>query len=140
MNTPDQAAILATRNAFFKDPSVNLTHMRETIAKSWIRSWKHKINPHRTDFGRLDSENFLASHVTKERPILFSYIFSCIESLYTSNDFSSMVLVLTDSSGRIINLYGSNPDIAKLSDIGLAEECTLRESSAGINAIGTSAK
>lgn len=138
MNTPDQAAILATRNAFFKDPSVNLTHMRETIAKSWIRSWKHKINPHRTDFGRLDSENFLASHVTKERPILFSYIFSCIESLYTSNDFSSMVLVLTDSSGRIINLYGSNPDIAKLSDIGLAEECTLRESSAGTNAIGTS--
>ena len=133
----EQSRVSEIRAAFFQDPAADLDGLRETVAKSWIRSKKEKISPHRADFGRLDSQSFLAAHAVKQRPVLFDYIFSYLDSLYAAHDFSSTVLVLTDPAGRIINLYGAREELLALSQLGMTEECTLRESAVGTNAIGT---
>ena len=72
----EQSRVSEIRAAFFQDPAADLDGLRETVAKSWIRSKKEKISPHRADFGRLDSQSFLAAHAVKQRPVLFDYIFS----------------------------------------------------------------
>lgn len=138
MKKQDQKQIAAIRAAFFQNPASDLSQVRETVAKSWLRSWKKKLSPRRADFTPPEKERHPAVYVAERRPILFDYIFRCMEDLYTSNDFSSMVLFLTGPDGQIISRYGQEQDLQKLSQAGLGENCTLQEETAGTNAIGTS--
>lgn len=137
MRKQDQKQIAATRAAFFQNPASDLSQVRETVAKSWLRSWKKKLSPRQADFTRAEKGRHPAACVAERRPILFDYIFRCMEDLYTSNDFSSMVLLLTDPDGQIISRYGREQDLQQLAQAGLRENCTLREETAGTNAIGT---
>lgn len=137
MRKQDQKQIAAIRAAFFQDPASDLSQVRETVAKSWLRSWKKRLSPCRADFTRPEKGRHPAAYVAERRPILFDYIFRCMEDLYTSNDFSSMVLLLTDPDGQIISRYGQEQDLQRLAQAGLKENCSLREETAGTNAIGT---
>lgn len=124
------------RSAFLAG-SEDLDEVRETVAKSWIRAQQRGVDPQSTDFGRLNSNPASIFDPVKRRPLLFDYIFSYLEKLYAQNDFSSYVLLVTNSSGYIINLYGNQRDLVQLKQLGLELECTLQEEITGTNAVGT---
>lgn len=128
-----QNGIKEIRTAFLDGGDAGLDGLRETVAKSWIRSRMERVSPTRADFDRASTGRTML----KQRPVLFDYICSYLDTLYASTDFTSNVLVLADPSGRIIDLYGAKEDIQALAQIGLTEECTLREQTVGTNAIGT---
>lgn len=137
MSKQDQNRIAATRTAFFQDPSTDLSAVRETVAKSWLRCRQKKLQPGQTAFTRAEKGRHPAANVAERRPILFDYIFRCMEDLYSNNDFSAMVLLLTDPDGQIISRYGSENDLQRIAQAGLGDSCALREETAGTNAVGT---
>jgi len=126
------------RAEFLRDPSADLDGLRETVAKSWLRVQENGTDPRRADFGRLDTSPSRGFHAVKQRPLLFEYIFSFVENVYDHNDFASYVMLVASPTGHIINFYGAQQDIEHLKEqVGLEEECSLREEIAGTNGIGT---
>ena len=126
------------RAAFLQNPSAELDDLRETVAKSWLRVKSSGTDPHRSDFGLLDTTPYRGFHAVKQRPILFEYILSFVENVYEHNDCSSYIMLVASPSGHIVNLYGAQQDIDRLKDqVGLDVECSLREEIAGTNGIGT---
>ena len=88
MSKQDQNRIAATRTAFFQDPSTDLSAVRETVAKSWLRCRQKRLQPGQAAFTRAEKGRHPAANVAERRPILFDYIFRCMEDLYSNNDFS----------------------------------------------------
>ena len=129
--------IYRLRKACETDPLTNLEGVRETVAKSWIRSRNKKVSTQNSiSRGKYDDE-FQGMRAVNRRPVLFEYIFSCAESTYRESDRDSLVVIITDAQGNVIRLYGRASELDALRQIGLTENAAVSEQTAGTNAIGT---
>ena len=133
-NTAD---IAETYRAFLADHSADLSGLRETISKSWMRSSLRRIDPLSpiADVGAGDPLS--GTYMVNKRPTLFEYLFSIGESLLRENDCTSLVICFTDAQGCVLRLYGNLKDIAALQALGVSEGSSLSERVIGTNALGT---
>ena len=121
-----------------ENPLTGLEELRETVAKSWVRSRLKKVSPRRLSAGGAGGTggDFQGTRAVNRRPVLFEYIFSCAESTYRDNDPDRMVLI-TDARGDVVRLYGRSAAIEELRRIGITENVSLSEQTVGTNAFGT---
>lgn len=126
------------RKAYEQDPLTSLEGLRETVAKSWIRSRNKNISTqYPITKGKYDGA-FQGMRAVNRRPVLFEYIFSCAESAYRENGRRApLVVLITDARGNVIRLYGKAEQIDALRQIGMTENAAVSEEAIGTNAVGT---
>ena len=61
-----------------ENPLTGLEELRETVAKSWVRSRLKKVSPRRLSAGGAGGTggDFQGTRAVNRRPVLFEYIFS----------------------------------------------------------------
>lgn len=125
------------RKSFLSNLNTDLNGMRETIAKSWHRSRLKNVNCLRPVIKHDIGETPHGMRAVNNRPTLFEYIFSHAEKMYQQNNCRDKAVVVTDAQANVIRIYGSKSELAALKEVGVSEESSLLEATAGTNALGT---
>lgn len=133
----NMAAVRSLRKACEKDPLTVLDSLRETVAKSWLRSRAKDIRTYQPISAKKTGGDLRGIRAVNRRPVLFEYIFSCTEGIFRSLERASLVLLVTDAQGNVLRLYGGEEELAALRQTGVSENTSLSEDAVGTNAVGT---